>query len=55
MVSRGKVPKVFRVVAPILGDLAIGLTDGEFGLRRFWVFYTKPWCEGFWWIGVLMD
>ena len=32
--------EVFRVVAPIVGDLAIGLTDGEFGLRRFWVFFV---------------
>jgi hypothetical protein len=23
---------------PILGDLAIGLTDGQFGVRRFWIF-----------------
>jgi len=27
--------EVFRFVAPIVGDLAIGLTGGEFGLRRF--------------------
>ncbi|HEX7417432.1 MAG TPA: hypothetical protein VF315_05185 [Steroidobacteraceae bacterium] len=32
--------EVFRTVAPIVGDLAIGLTDGEFGLRRFWIFYV---------------
>jgi hypothetical protein len=32
--------EVFRTVAPILGDLAIGLTDGEFGLRRFWIFFV---------------
>jgi hypothetical protein len=32
--------EVLRVVAPIVGDLAIGLTDGEFGLRRFWVFFV---------------
>jgi hypothetical protein len=32
--------EVFRVVAPILGDLAIGLTDGEFGIRRFWIFFV---------------
>jgi hypothetical protein len=29
--------EVFRSVAPILGDLAIGLTDGETGLRRYWI------------------
>src|SRR5690348_989727 len=32
--------EVFGVVAPIIGDLAVGLTDGEFGVRRFWVFYV---------------
>ncbi|HUK25448.1 MAG TPA: hypothetical protein VLV49_12770 [Terriglobales bacterium] len=31
---------VFRTVAPILGDLAIGLTDGETTLRRYWVFFV---------------
>jgi len=31
---------VFRTVAPILGDLAIGLTDGETGLRRMWIFFV---------------
>ena len=31
---------VFRTVAPILGDLAIGLTDGEIGLRRMWIFFV---------------
>lgn len=30
---------IFRTVAPILGDLAIGLTDGETGIRRFWIFF----------------
>ena len=32
--------EVFRTVAPILGDLAIGCTDGEFGVRRFWIMYV---------------
>jgi len=32
--------EVFRTVAPILGDLAIGFTDGEFGVRRFWIYYV---------------
>jgi hypothetical protein len=32
--------EVFRTVAPILGDIAIGLTDGETGLRRFWIFFV---------------
>jgi len=32
--------EVFRVVAPIVGDLAVGLTDGEFGVRRFWIFFV---------------
>jgi hypothetical protein len=32
--------EVFRTVAPILGDLAVGLTDGEFGVRRFWIFFV---------------
>ncbi|MEX2524616.1 MAG: hypothetical protein WD750_06635 [Gammaproteobacteria bacterium] len=37
--------EVYQTVAPILGDLAIGLTDGETGLRRMWVFYvfTRTW------------
>jgi hypothetical protein len=32
--------EVFRKVAPILGDLAIGFTDGEFGVRRFWIYFV---------------
>lgn len=32
--------QVFRTVGPALGDLAIGLTDGEIGQRRFWVFFV---------------
>ncbi len=32
--------EAFRTVAPVLGDLAIGLTDGEFGVRRFWIFFV---------------
>ncbi|MDT8399018.1 MAG: hypothetical protein RQ899_10430 [Pseudomonadales bacterium] len=32
--------EVFRTLAPILGDLAIGFTDGEIGLRRMWIFYV---------------
>ena len=32
--------EVFRTVGPILGDLAIGLTDGEIGLRRMWIFFV---------------
>src|SRR5579862_8088393 len=32
--------EVFRSVAPILGDLAIGLTDGETGLRRYWIYFV---------------
>lgn len=31
--------EVFRTVAPVLGDLAAGLPDGEIGGRRLWVFY----------------
>lgn len=34
-----EVEGVFNTVAPILGDLAIGLTDGEVGGRRLWVIY----------------
>lgn len=33
--------EVFRTVAPILGDLAIGLTDGEMGVRRFWIMFVE--------------
>jgi len=32
--------EVFRTLAPILGDLAVGFTDGEFGVRRFWIYYV---------------
>lgn len=32
--------EVFRTVAPILGDLATGFTDGEFGVRRFWIYFV---------------
>ncbi|MGH6890898.1 MAG: hypothetical protein ACREEP_01440, partial [Dongiaceae bacterium] len=31
--------ETFRTVAPILGDLAIGLSDGEIDARRYWVMY----------------
>ncbi len=31
--------ETFRTVAPILGELAIGLSDGEIDTRRFWVMY----------------
>ena len=31
--------EVFRLVGPIIGDLAIGLTDGETGARRGWVLF----------------
>ena len=32
--------EVFRTLAPILGDLAVGFTDGEFGVRRFWIYFV---------------
>ncbi len=32
--------ETFRNAGPIVGDLALGLTDGEFGLPRFWIFYV---------------
>jgi hypothetical protein len=32
--------EVFRTLAPILGDLAVGFTDGEFGVRRYWVYFV---------------
>lgn len=32
--------EVFRTVAPELGDLALGLTDGEIGVRRIWVLFV---------------
>lgn len=32
--------EVLRTVAPILGDLAVGLTDGEVGLRRYWIYFV---------------
>ena len=39
--------EVFRTVAPILGNLAIGLTDGETNLRRYWIFfvYVNTWAK----------
>ena len=30
---------VMNTVGPILGDIAIGLTDGETGARRLWALY----------------
>lgn len=36
----GSAEEVFRTVGPAVGDLAIGLTDGETGLRRFWIFFV---------------
>ena len=32
--------EIFRTLAPILGDLALGFTDGEFGVRRFWIYFV---------------
>jgi hypothetical protein len=32
---------VFRTVGPALGDIAIGLTDGEQGVRRFWIMFVE--------------
>lgn len=32
---------VLRTTAPILGDLAIGLTDGEQAVRRFWIMFVE--------------
>ena len=32
--------QVFKTLGPILGDLAIGFSDGETGLRRFWIFFV---------------
>lgn len=32
--------EVFQTVGPVLGELAIGLTDGEIGLRRMWIFFV---------------
>jgi len=32
--------EVFRTIAPVLGDLAIGCTDGETGVRRFWIMFV---------------
>jgi hypothetical protein len=32
--------EVFQTVGPVLGNLAIGLTDGETGIRRFWIFFV---------------
>ena len=34
-----EVEKVLRTIGPILGDVAIGFTDGEVGGRRLWVIY----------------
>lgn len=33
---------VFRLCAPIVGDLAEGLTDGETGFRYLWVVFLAP-------------
>ena len=35
--------EVFRACAPELGNLAIGLPDGEIGQRRLWVLYVWHW------------
>jgi len=32
--------EAFRTLAPILGDLAVGFTDREFGERRFWIYFV---------------
>lgn len=32
--------EVFRVLGPTVGDLAIGIPDGEPGLRRFWILFV---------------
>lgn len=40
-VSGDTAEQVFKTVAPILGSLAIGFTDGEIGLRRMWIFYVS--------------
>jgi hypothetical protein len=36
---------VLRLVGPAIGDLAVGLTDGETGIRRAWVLFVafKTW------------
>jgi hypothetical protein len=38
-VARDTAEDVFRLVGPMVGDLAIGITDGEPGMRRFWILY----------------
>jgi hypothetical protein len=37
--------EVLRLVGPAIGDLAIGITDGETGIRRAWVLFVayKTW------------
>lgn len=41
-VPRTAAEEVFRTVAPELGDLVVGLTDGETGMRRMWVVWLAP-------------
>lgn len=37
----GETPEeVFRACGPVVGDLAIGLTDGEVGQRRMWIVFV---------------
>lgn len=34
--------EVFRLVAPEIGDMAVGITDGEPGYRAMWVVFNAP-------------
>ena len=44
-VARDTPEEVFRLVGPTVGDLAVGIPDGEHGMRRFWILYIaeKTW------------
>jgi hypothetical protein len=44
-VARDTAEEVFRLLGPTVGDLAIGIPDGEPGMRRFWILYVaeKTW------------
>ncbi len=39
--------EVLRLVGPAIGDLAVGITDGETGIRRAWVLFVayKTWLK----------
>ncbi len=44
-VARDTADEVFHLLGSTIGDLAIGISDGEPGMRRFWILYIaeKTW------------